>query len=275
MEVKPLLVSALTHVHVGAGRAPGAVDLPVIKDPFGIPYIPGSSFKGAVKSQVANALSCITEGNVDCKKCKEVCCALGPDAGETERGASKLTFSDLYPVFYPLPSLNEGYVYVTSPALLQKVESLTGKSLESNDEQVKVSIGLDEVEAKGTIDPSEVLNAVKEGLKAEEVHPFLRNKKVYVLDDGDLIYYLEKGLVRLTRIRLDRQKKTVSQGALWTEEYVPHGTVFAGVVVEREWKNDYCESCNNCITFVKDKLGNLLILGGKETVGKGMVKLVW
>ncbi len=271
----PLLVSALTHVHVGAGRAPGAVDLPVIKDPFGVPYIPGSSFKGAIKSQIANSLGCVSNGNVNCGKCMELCCSLGPDTAETEKGASRLVFSDLYPLLFPISSLEEGYVYITSPLLLQKFESLVGKEIKVNKGKGKVSIGLDLVEVLGTLDPLEIVGAIKEGLSADSVHPFLRGKKVYVLEDSKLIYYMEKGLVRLTRIRLDKAKKTVAKGALWTEEYVPHGTIFGGLVVERAWDNPYCKDCNDCTSFVKEKLGEVLILGGKETVGKGMVKVVW
>ncbi len=275
MEI-PLLASALTHVHVGAGRAPGAVDLPVIKDPFGVPYIPGSSFKGAIKSQIANSKGCVTsKGVIDCRRCKEICCALGPDVSEIEKGASRLVFTDLYPILFPLPSLDEGYVYVTSPLLLQRFEGIVGKEIKHNEGKKSISIGLDIVEIKGTIDPSEVVKLINGSKSVEQVHPFLKGKKAYVLDDSMLIYYLEKGLVRLTRVKLDRYKKTVSTGALWTEEYIPHGTVFTGLVVERKWNNPYCENNEDYISIVKKELGEMLILGGKETVGKGMVKVIW
>ena len=45
-----VLYSALTPLHIGIGRAPGAVDLPIARDSFGYPFIPGSSIKGSVKS---------------------------------------------------------------------------------------------------------------------------------------------------------------------------------------------------------------------------------
>jgi len=45
---------AQTALRVGAGRAtePGGSDLPVLRDTHGRPYIPGSSFKGALRSYV-------------------------------------------------------------------------------------------------------------------------------------------------------------------------------------------------------------------------------
>jgi CRISPR-associated RAMP protein (TIGR02581 family) len=48
----------VTALRIGAGRAlePGATDLPVIKDAFGRPYIPGSSFKGVLRSYAESLL---------------------------------------------------------------------------------------------------------------------------------------------------------------------------------------------------------------------------
>lgn len=46
-------VETLTALHIGKGRsldAGAASDLPVMKDPFGLPFIPGSSLKGVLRS---------------------------------------------------------------------------------------------------------------------------------------------------------------------------------------------------------------------------------
>jgi CRISPR-associated RAMP protein (TIGR02581 family) len=47
-------LTTLTALRVGAGRATGVkgTDLPVVRDAIGLPYIPGSSFKGAVRSAI-------------------------------------------------------------------------------------------------------------------------------------------------------------------------------------------------------------------------------
>ncbi len=46
-------IEALTALHVGSGKAEfeETVDLPVLKDPKGNPYVPGSSLKGRVRSE--------------------------------------------------------------------------------------------------------------------------------------------------------------------------------------------------------------------------------
>ncbi len=48
-----------TGLHIGAGKGSleiGGADNPVVKDAFGLPYIPGSSLRGKVRSLLENAL---------------------------------------------------------------------------------------------------------------------------------------------------------------------------------------------------------------------------
>ena len=59
------LVEPLTPLHIGWQRSfdPASSDAPVIKDPKGNPFIPGSSFKGIVRSFVEGFLDGAVEGN--------------------------------------------------------------------------------------------------------------------------------------------------------------------------------------------------------------------
>src|ERR1700739_1240547 len=48
-----------TGLHIGAGKGSleiGGADNPVVKDAFGMPYIPGSSLRGKLRSLLENAL---------------------------------------------------------------------------------------------------------------------------------------------------------------------------------------------------------------------------
>src|SRR5271155_2777773 len=52
-----------TGLHIGAGKGSleiGGADNPVVKDAFGLPYIPGSSLRGKVRSLLENALGLTT-----------------------------------------------------------------------------------------------------------------------------------------------------------------------------------------------------------------------
>jgi CRISPR-associated protein Csm3 len=52
-----------TGLHIGAGKGSleiGGADNPVVKDAFGLPYIPGSSLRGRIRSLLENALGLTT-----------------------------------------------------------------------------------------------------------------------------------------------------------------------------------------------------------------------
>ena len=64
-------VETQTAIRVGAGRSTAVVgsDLPVVRDAEGAPYIPGSSFKGVLRSYVESILRSFAEDKkVVCKK---------------------------------------------------------------------------------------------------------------------------------------------------------------------------------------------------------------
>ena len=66
------MVEPLTPLHIGWQRSfdPASSDAPVIKDPRGNPFIPGSSFKGIVRSFVEGFLDgAVDDGKTDLKPC--------------------------------------------------------------------------------------------------------------------------------------------------------------------------------------------------------------
>ena len=49
------LVHAMSPLHAGTGHSVGAIDLPIARErPTGIPLIPGSSLKGALRARSAD-----------------------------------------------------------------------------------------------------------------------------------------------------------------------------------------------------------------------------
>ena len=55
-------VETLTAIRIGAGRStsPVSADLPVVRDAANFPYIPGSSFKGVLRSYIESILRSLT-----------------------------------------------------------------------------------------------------------------------------------------------------------------------------------------------------------------------
>src|SRR5918992_2270518 len=88
----------------------------------------------------------------------------------------------------------------------------------------------------------------------------------------------------ITPIRVDQDKKTVVQGALWTEEHLPSDTLlYAPLHASRPRTDtnlfngaDGKSSAEEVLKFVKKLFENgrdRIQLGGDETVGRGIVKL--
>lgn len=291
----PFVVYAITSLHVGMGRSSGVVDLPIQRDPQGFPVIFSSTFKGALKQHCGTVHNAINNnGRIDCSKAKVCCCLFGGEGvggeGETDV-TSVVSISDLYPLAIPVPSLDKGYVYLTSRYLISTITDLFEavnyeegvKFLRSIvPQEDKVTVGTDIMVPLVKV-PSSLLdtlsnlgsiaNKLKEGIAVEE-------------DDSKAVLEIEKGIIKYTRNRINMSTKTVLSGSLWTEEYLPHGSIFAGIMfLNTPRRNNYCndDSDKNKVCddecarqrlneFIKDKEFYLNV-GGKETIGKGIVKV--
>lgn len=99
IEAKLEVVTGLHIGSSGAYSAIGAVDSPVIRDPFsGLPVIPGSSLKGKIRTLLARNEQATVYLNKDGKKDSEVICRLFGDQGDKGKNATKarLQFADAF-----------------------------------------------------------------------------------------------------------------------------------------------------------------------------------
>jgi len=334
-----ILGYAVTPLHPGAGRVAGPVDQVVQRDPMGYPIVFASSVKGAFKAECARRVeqkrntNCFDDnGRVKCGKagseekqagakcedieCSVCCCLFGSEPGTGEQETGLLSILDFTPLFFPVPSLTEGYVYVTTPYLIKRalailevlgVEGLKGLSTFFN-EVVQRESELSDTKALTTIsDESEVyvstqkfsvskvskIEQAKEALKLieEKAGPLARNlsNRLVVLSDAVGPTYIARGMIRIARVRLRLDTKTDAKGGLWTEEYIPQGTIFLGgfIVPNPRRKNKYCEEYSKICKEGKalDPLNTLIevlggncetyaVIGGKETIGRGLIRLV-
>ncbi|SHI73575.1 CRISPR-associated protein Csm3 [Cruoricaptor ignavus] len=83
-----------TGLHIGGSKSSmdiGGLDSPVIKTPLGVPYIPGSSFKGKIRSLLAKK-----EGSDDVKNDSEILKKLFGSSTDERSGNTRLIFRDAY-----------------------------------------------------------------------------------------------------------------------------------------------------------------------------------
>lgn len=314
---------SVTPLHPGSGRAPGAVDQVVQKDPLGYPIVFASSVKGAFKAECARRVAqicnrdCFDEGRIKCSEsgsteeskelacelnCRICCCLFGSEPSASEQEAGLFSVLDFIPLFFPIPSLSEGYVYLTTPYLVKRalaiLDVVNSQDLEtlrkfleevvSNEDKLTDNKVLTTITNKHEIYVSttkffaESITIQDQNLSLlEKCGPLAKNlrNKIVVMSDANGPIYVEKGMIRVTRIRLRLDTKTVSEGGLWTEEYIPQGTIFLGgfVVPNPVRKNSYCPESVEPIDVLRKTLGNVCetyaVIGGKETIGRGMIKL--
>jgi CRISPR-associated RAMP protein (TIGR02581 family) len=101
-------VETLTGLHIGSGGGDWRTDAAVVKDARGRPYIPGSSFKGALRSAVERLVfgwpgvsTCqLTSGRADCLSVNREW--QHQFQAEQERGASDERLEELLTLEYPL-----------------------------------------------------------------------------------------------------------------------------------------------------------------------------
>jgi CRISPR-associated protein Cmr4 len=275
---EPFFIHAITHLHVGSGSSvEEEIDLPFQRDELGYPTIYASSLKGAIKSFLLKEFP---------DKRDLIYKVLGVDENPEE--ASLGTFLDA--ILFAIPSriieINSAkphvWVYVTTYELLKKVksylDSISQLSKASfNNLQNTIDSIFDNEEGKNNTLSSSLKTAILNEdfyveLKALNVDiPNIINDDVplLVLEDSIGKEVINRSLIRVRRIRIDKDKKTVVTGGLWSEEYVPMKTIFFSAFLGKESKE-------NAI-FVSCILRKLkyVILGGKETIGKGIVELRW
>ncbi|BDC18771.1 type III-B CRISPR module RAMP protein Cmr4 [Acidianus sp. HS-5] len=284
-----VLAYAITNLHPGAGRGYGIVDLPVQRDQLGYPIIYSSAFKGPLKALCAgNSLN--DNGRINCNEKPECCCLFGSEPEEEESSKGVLDVLDL-PLF-SLPAPNtQGFMQVTTEYLINRTKNIFNTILELNSYLGtlgnEISNLLNSNEGKdGTVYGNRV-RVTSVSVSILKQLP-LFTEKLGIADDRKVV---DKSLIIYTRNRLNLLSKVVSGEGLWSEEYVPMGSIFiGGMIIDENSENRYCgdlkkKYCDNLLFLptlstvlhgskVRDDVYSFYLnIGGKESIGKGFVKV--
>lgn len=284
-EARLLFIKAYTPLHVGVGRGEKTyVDLPIQRDEYGYPVIWGSSLKGAIKA------------NLD----QSVRLYLGSEPGVTPTKPSAAVFLDARLLLIPVRVLDRVWSYATSINLLSMFNKYI-EVLSSMGEQRKLSqlelfnlprdkalVSKKELVRDGKVMVNEVeleagvYEKVLEHTRLDKVLPqdiisTVNDKGLVILPDVENtdLRVINRSIMIQYRVRLKREEKVVEEGGLWSEEYVPMESVFASVILCRDAKinntdKKASEVCNDIVSRLN---GRFVYVGGKESIGKGLVKL--
>lgn len=291
MTTRLTLIHAMSPLHAGTGQSVGAIDLPIARErPTGVPLIPGSSIKGALRARSTGR---------DPQKTRDV---FGPDTVDASAHSGSVQFSDAHLLLLPVRSVRGTFAWVTSPYLIRKLARVAreaGFDLASlpeppaanaccvlgNTLTIEVGTGRKVVfeDLDFIVDTAQearlrafavVLGSILFPESSADWFDWRTSliERICLIHDDMMSFLLDTATEVNAHVRLDNDTKTVAKGALWYQESLPAETVLAGIAVAAEVKAVNGRTAQNgkdLLDYVTSLTNGLVQLGGKATVGQG------
>lgn len=296
MKAQLTFVHALSPLHAGIGQGAGVIDLPIAREKAtGIPFLPGSSTKGALRTRCAQY--------PQLEKYKEI---FGSEPSEVqEMRTGSVQFTDQRLLLLPVRSIAGTFAWVISPYVLRRflrdlVETQGNASalpipqieetdhcivadksklqqLQKKNQQEVQMVYLEDfdltVDATATQQIDTWAKMLGQSIFPDE-DPWqeMFSERICLVHD-DLFHFMCQHATEITtRIRLQDDTKTVTDGGLWYEEALPAETILSGIAVinpvppTRFSEADISKALN-------DITQRTLQFGGKATVGRGLCRV--
>lgn len=314
-----LVLHARTPLHPGTGTALGAVDLPVQRERYtGWPTIAGSALKGVLRDACRERARARYQGDRRAanEQDAELTAVFGPGAiSESRAHAGALSVTDARLLAFPVRSLRGVFAWVTCPTaidrLIQDVQ-WSGMELESppavnnRPAHSEALVAGGEVVVKSEREDTVVLEEfefrvvgtcdglarwMSQHIATDPLSSQRLSGHLVVLNDDDFSHFARYATEVTARIALNYDTKTVSEGALFYQEYLPAETILYSVVIANETRVAPAKgdgenggegdrprqmSAVEVLGYIKEQLPTVLQVGADETVGKGFcaVRLV-
>jgi CRISPR-associated protein Cmr4 len=266
LEPKKIFMKALDPIHIGAGGYRlGRVDNTIVRDPAtDIPKIPGTAIAGVVRA--------FYEMKEKDKDKRDKLFGTGKSKGT-------LRFYDAQIIFFPVSSI-QGTVWVTTKEILDywfgKLEDNNGEKitiLENNDDKAYALKGIKQNE----INLGWLFVEVTDVTKGKEIKlPLEKNdflKRIVIVSEKLFSHIVNDNLEIRTSVRIDPTTGTAAEGALFTYEAIPRGTIL-GVEVVRDNTREKNDIDIDKVMGAVSSYFKLLGIGGMGTRGFGRVELL-
>jgi CRISPR-associated protein Cmr4 len=271
--------------------------------------IQGTGIKGKLRAAAHRAkVSPDTSWTTD-----DITAIFGPENNGSEHAGALIT-GDARILLFPVRSLSGVFAYTTSADVLNRFmrDSNRGRLSISwevpvrgeNEQHIALVPHPNRVTADKTIvleefsfDAKPLKQVTQIGtwlaqnaFPASKEYDYWRQKvqdSLVILPDNDFRDFVVNATEIITRVRINRETKTVEGGALWTEEHLPTDTllyvpIYAtnarklkdGADNRKEPVMQAADILNKARTLGDSQQGYIQ-LGGDETVGRGMVRMHW
>jgi len=274
-----------TSLHAGSGESDNIIDLPIQREAHSAwPVVYGSGVKGALRAKAE--LKFGTEGKDSVDR------IFGPDTENASDHAGSLLVGDARLVLFPVRSLTTHYRLVTCPSALKRLarDALRCGLLTTEpnmptvaDDQAVISsqttdLFLEEYRFKTTTEDladwvNLLTNISGDGRKSE------LETLLTVVSDNSFRHLVSAATPLRTRIRINQEKGTVADGALWNEESLSPETLLYTTLSAAPARDGSGWEPQQILSSVVDELfkpDNYLQLGGNQTTGMGWCEVsVW
>ncbi|NET45365.1 type III-B CRISPR module RAMP protein Cmr4 [Okeania sp. SIO2B3] len=237
-----------------------------------LPYLPSSTIRGRLRAATSDNLRNNLWGNT----LEDV-----TNGGDENLTQGKLWVGDAFILWFPVPSLSHGVVWITSPFLLRRWLRLVNPTWESDRQLTVPSVGSfsggnkknlylkDAIFDKTNLQEWKKDNWQKYIPGGNEETKTISN--VLIISDEDCQVLIQSSLWRQVKIKLD-EKKSVDGGFRYEEAIPPETVMFfpwGKNTIVNGTSQQLIESFKNNVL----KQENCWQFGGQESLGRGFVEL--
>ncbi len=282
-----------TPLHMGAGTAVGAIDNPIQREVHtNHPMIAGSGVKGAIRHHVTRQWAGKNEN--------KIVPLFGAESSSGDLTAGALSFTDANLVAFPVRSMKNTFVYVTSPNALARLKRTAqraeikadwpipqikdGKALAASDSSIfnsKLCVEAYEFEAVVDNGVQSIAAWLSEKCLADDdCNGFFKEKvkaDLFVVGNDFYDYFVKQATVVEPHVRIDDATGTAMDGALFYTENLPPESILVGMVlasIERR-KGEGRMTAEKCLEealWAENGIsGQMIQMGGDATTGRGLV----
>lgn len=280
-EIRYYLV-CIDPVHIGTGGYRlGSVDNTIIREPHNkLPKIPGSSISGVVKSYYPYVTGkeedwkcIISDGGCGKPECN-ICYTFGysiKNDGKSQKGRAQ--FFDAKIIFFPIFT-TIGTKWITTARILQEEKNITVE-----EPPVDTAYSLRPVNTSFVAVGWLSLKLQNKQVNIQETDSSIKHimDNLIIVNEDIFPFLVNTNLEVRTSTSIDPKTGTVKEGALFTYEAIPRGTVLSMDITFFEYgfeKNP--DRKDEAIKLLENSINQLSVigLGGMNTRGFGRVKPV-
>ena len=280
---------AVSPVHAGAGASLAAVDLPIQRERHtNWPHVQASAVKGAMRAHyrdfaadktLINFLFGYDKADVEHHN------NFNAKRSENDRFEVKdnfpgaVAFSDAKLLAFPVRSNVAPFVWVTSPAVLKRLNNALAFAGMTGMGDPPALIGENAFCLAGNLSGEVLLEDMVVNVAPDIPNPipsgFPVLERLLLISDEAFKYVVDSCTEIQTQIKIDSEKGTAADGSLRYQELLPADSVLYSVVYYSRAVFDNTLQAETVRGHVEDVIKNFIQIGGDETLGRGICKINW